>query len=132
MKPHGRGPQWKARALVLSGVFSLVLALATDEVAAQAISVTPADPTIAVGQTQQFTATVISTATAVEAGAFHTCALLEEATVRCWGLNDYGQLGDGNRDDAPDFSSRPPHGTPCLWAFERLLGPSDGGFRGPA
>jgi alpha-tubulin suppressor-like RCC1 family protein len=42
----------------------------------------------------------ISTATAIAAGTFnstgsHTCALLADRTVRCWGLNDYGQLGDG-------------------------------------
>ena len=26
-------------------------------------------------------------------GAFHTCAVLEDATVWCWGANDFGQLG---------------------------------------
>ena len=35
-------------------------------------------------------------ATQVSAGGEHTCALLDDETVRCWGLNDSGQLGDGN------------------------------------
>ncbi len=37
-------------------------------------------------------------AQAVAAGgsAQSSCALLEDGTVRCWGLNDYGQLGDGS------------------------------------
>jgi len=28
-------------------------------------------------------------------GYTHTCALLADDTVRCWGSNDFGQLGDG-------------------------------------
>lgn len=37
----------------------------------------------------------IHTATAVTTGAHHTCALLADATVRCWGRNISGQLGPG-------------------------------------
>src|SRR4029077_2291663 len=29
------------------------------------------------------------------AGNGHTCLVLEDATVRCWGENEAGQLGDG-------------------------------------
>lgn len=38
--------------------------------------------------------------TAIVAGAEHTCAVFEDTTVRCWGRNDQGQLGDGTRTDS--------------------------------
>ncbi|MBL8775209.1 MAG: carboxypeptidase regulatory-like domain-containing protein [Acidimicrobiales bacterium] len=36
------------------------------------------------------------TATAVTGGVSHTCALLDNAKVKCWGDNAYGQLGQGD------------------------------------
>ncbi len=36
------------------------------------------------------------TATQVTTGNHHTCALLDNSTVKCWGMNTYGQLGIGS------------------------------------
>jgi alpha-tubulin suppressor-like RCC1 family protein len=31
----------------------------------------------------------------IAVGSYHTCTLLDDGTVRCWGSNEFGQLGDG-------------------------------------
>src|SRR5688572_7054663 len=31
-------------------------------------------------------------------GHTHACALIDDGTVRCWGANDDGRLGDGTKD----------------------------------
>jgi alpha-tubulin suppressor-like RCC1 family protein len=36
----------------------------------------------------------------VDGGELHTCAVLGNGTVRCWGDNTYGQLGDGSKTAA--------------------------------
>ena len=37
----------------------------------------------------------ITTATSIALGGSHSCALLTEGTVKCWGQNLNGQFGDG-------------------------------------
>ena len=39
-------------------------------------------------------------ATAVAAGFAHTCALLDDGAVHCWGGNEHGQLGDGTMQNS--------------------------------
>lgn len=41
----------------------------------------------------------INSAEAIDAGEFHTCALLSDTTLRCWGLGQSGQLGNGDTSD---------------------------------
>ena len=35
------------------------------------------------------------TAIAISAGYSHTCAILNNSDMKCWGKDNYGQLGDG-------------------------------------
>lgn len=37
----------------------------------------------------------LTSASGIAAGFSHTCARLEGSAIRCWGANDFGQLGDG-------------------------------------
>jgi alpha-tubulin suppressor-like RCC1 family protein len=42
-------------------------------------------------------------------GVFHTCALLEDGALRCWGLNGSGELGFGNSTDFGDDPGETPN-----------------------
>ena len=44
------------------------------------------------------------TVQAVSTGVAHTCALLDNDTLKCWGWNDHGQLGYGDTTDRGDES----------------------------
>ena len=40
------------------------------------------------------------TAISIDAGTFHTCAILDDSSAYCWGMNTYGQLGDGTTNNS--------------------------------
>ena len=35
------------------------------------------------------------TTVALDAGSYHTCAILDDDSLKCWGRDNFGQLGDG-------------------------------------
>ena len=39
------------------------------------------------------------TAVAISSGGYHTCIILDDGSVSCWGYNWFGQLGDGTNTD---------------------------------
>ncbi len=41
-------------------------------------------------------------AVAINASSAHTCAVLDDGSVRCWGLGEMGRLGYGNKDKVGD------------------------------
>jgi len=45
------------------------------------------------------------TARAISAGDRHTCVVLDNTSVKCWGENSYGQLGLGDNSTRGDNSS---------------------------
>ncbi len=42
------------------------------------------------------------TAVQIAAGGYFTVALLDNGTIKCWGLNNYGQLGYGDTNNRGD------------------------------
>lgn len=92
-------------------IITLVVAPAVEVFAAlSSISLTPADPTLLVSQSQSFTAIGLfsdnttrhlTPAIPLAAGERHSCVVLVDGGVRCWGNNGNGQLGNGTLATLP-------------------------------
>ena len=41
----------------------------------------------------------------LSSGYYHTCALLSDQSVSCWGSNEYGQIGNGEIDGSQGIST---------------------------
>ncbi|NBO53193.1 MAG: hypothetical protein EBU84_01055, partial [Actinobacteria bacterium] len=54
------------------------------------------------------------TVKSVSAGGAHTCAVLDNDTVKCWGVNTYGQLGKGNKVTLGDSAAEMGNGLTAI------------------
>ena len=54
------------------------------------------------------------TATAISPARYHTCALLDNAAVKCWGQGNQGQLGQGNTANLGDNANEMGDNLPAI------------------
>jgi len=47
----------------------------------------------------------LNNAISISAGGAHTCSVLSDQTVKCWGSNQYGQLGNNGPNKQPSLNS---------------------------
>jgi alpha-tubulin suppressor-like RCC1 family protein len=67
------------------------------------------------------------TAVAISAGSFHTCAVLDDGTVRCWGFGGNGRLGYANTNGVGDDETPGSVGPVNLGAGRTAVAISAGG-----
>jgi hypothetical protein len=75
---------------------SFTLLASTLAVHGSTVTVSPANPTILVGQTTQLGTTGAVFPTAISSGLFHTCVLYSDQTIRCTGANNQGEIGNNS------------------------------------
>lgn len=118
---QGSSNQFEASPVPVQGAFSGMVALASGGFHSCGISATDISDTSGggpvvcwgdnaygqLGDTTQNTTSAavvsvsgISNAIAIATGHQHSCALLSDGTVKCWGNNSYGQIGSGASVDS--------------------------------
>jgi alpha-tubulin suppressor-like RCC1 family protein len=97
-------PSGSTLKLLATGLGALWLCLGGAVDPAAALTVSPSNPTISVGQSQQFTSSGAGGAglapIAVSAGGEYTCVTLPDGTGQCTGRNQFGQHGNGTVTDS--------------------------------
>ena len=84
------------RKLILSGFSALLAASYTLGVQGETITLTPASPSVLAGQTLQLTANGAVTPATIAVGAWHTCVMYTDQSIRCTGLNNQGEIGNNS------------------------------------
>jgi len=82
--------------LFVLGLCGLCFSLCGEVTPAVVLTITPTDPAITTGQTQQFTVSGAASLSGIGAGGEYTCVRLPDGTAYCTGRNQFGQLGDGS------------------------------------
>ena len=80
-----------------SSTYSLVVADADSTIR---VAITATNNWGSTSTTSSQTASISGLVTGVSASWSHSCALLSDGKVECWGTNDYGQLGNGTITDS--------------------------------
>src|SRR5258708_4181618 len=84
------------RRLMLS-VFSIALVGSyTLGVQGNTITLTPASPSVLVGQSLQLAAGGAVTPSSIAVGAWHSCVMYSDQSIRCTGLNNQGEIGNNS------------------------------------
>jgi len=89
MKSHNR-------SLILATWSILFAAAYTLGVHGNAVTIAPSSPSVLVGQTLTLTESGAVAPVSISTGAWHTCVMYSDGSIRCTGLNNQGEIGNND------------------------------------